>query len=61
MAEKKPDKAYPSQFDKVKEITDKLEAGIQMESFEGKRRKSKNADGMSFKKIRKSCNIGIDN
>jgi antirestriction protein ArdC len=29
MAEKKPDKAYPSQFDKVKEITDKLEAGIQ--------------------------------
>ena len=26
---KKPDKAYPSQFDKVKEITDKLEAGIQ--------------------------------
>ena len=29
MAEKKPDKTYPSQFDKVKEITDKLEAGIQ--------------------------------
>ena len=29
MAEKKPDKAYPSQLDKVKEITDKLEAGIQ--------------------------------
>ena len=29
MAEKKPDKAYPSQFDKVREITDKLEAGIQ--------------------------------
>ena len=28
MPEKK-DKAYPSQFDKVKEITDKLEAGIQ--------------------------------
>ena len=28
MSEKK-DKAYPSQFDKVKEITDKLEAGIQ--------------------------------
>ena len=26
MPEKK-DKAYPSQFDKVKEITDKLEAG----------------------------------
>ena len=29
MAEKKPDKPYPSQFEKVKEITDKLEAGIQ--------------------------------
>ncbi len=29
MAEKKPDKTYSSQFDKVKEITDKLEAGIQ--------------------------------
>ena len=29
MAEKELDKAYPSQFDKVKEITDKLEAGIQ--------------------------------
>ena len=29
MAEKKSDKAYPSQLDKVKEITDKLEAGIQ--------------------------------
>ena len=29
MAEKKSDKTYPSQFDKVKEITDKLEAGIQ--------------------------------
>ena len=29
MAEKKPDRAYPSQLDKVKEITDKLEAGIQ--------------------------------
>ena len=28
MPEKK-DKTYPSQFDKVKEITDKLEAGIQ--------------------------------
>ena len=29
MAEKAHDKAYPSQFEKVKEITDKLEAGIQ--------------------------------
>ena len=29
MSEKKPDKSYPSQFDKVREITDKLEAGIQ--------------------------------
>ena len=28
MVEKKPDKSYPSQFEKVKEITDKLEAGI---------------------------------
>lgn len=28
MAEKKADKTYPSQFEKVKEITDKLEAGI---------------------------------
>ena len=29
MAGKAFDKPYPSQFDKVKEITDKLEAGIQ--------------------------------
>ena len=29
MSEKKPDKTYRSQLDKVKEITDKLEAGIQ--------------------------------
>ena len=29
MAEKAHDKAYPSQFEKVEEITDKLEAGIQ--------------------------------
>ena len=28
MAGKAFDKPYPSQFDKVKEITDKLEAGI---------------------------------
>ena len=28
MAEKTSDKTYPSQFEKVKEITDKLEAGI---------------------------------
>ena len=27
----------------------------------GKRRRSKSADGMSFKKARKSCNISIDN
>ena len=29
MAGKAFDKPYPSQFDKVREITDKLEAGIQ--------------------------------
>ena len=29
MSEKKADKTYPSQFEKVKEITDRLEAGIQ--------------------------------
>ena len=29
MPEKKADKTYPSQFEKVKEITDRLEAGIQ--------------------------------
>ena len=29
MAEKNADKPYPSQYEKVKEITDKLEAGIQ--------------------------------
>ena len=42
-------------------VAQSLARVIGADNFEGKRRKSKNADGMSFKKIRKSCNIGIDN